>query len=317
MRHTPLAIPLVPALVLAGCVGSAADLDAASLDAADATATIVDRDLSWDGSIPLGATVCPIVTCEQLTLGAAYEPILLDGTLRALSLTMTWEATRPNTEELRFGLNWGGDRYGSVEGPSPLVLELRGLSIAAEDEPYLWAYVPTAVPQGLATALTPQDFRVEGTLSEEVAAIVPQGNATRTVEIVEEGSVGVMAFGCAVLTCLGQNVVQGERFFEQPLHGAVEGELSVEWDAVSPATADLLVGVLACRDPCNSDADVSDSAYVSGPSPLSLDVRGFHVPEGETLLVYVQQPGRSVAGAFVLATAPQDFTLRGTLSGQV
>ena len=162
-----LAIALVPALLAAGCVGAPSDLEAASTQASTAIAPVATQvPFSWDGSITPAVAACPVVTCAGVQLTGFYKPLAPKGNVTGLSLTMTWDAAVPTMEELRLGVSWGEDSYESVEGASPLVLELHDVDIARSKDPYVWVWIPGQDPMGLVAVGTPQDFHVEGTVEE-------------------------------------------------------------------------------------------------------------------------------------------------------
>lgn len=170
-----ISLLLAAPLVFAGCVTPPeVESAAAANDALLATGT-VDTPLTFDGSFGPGVVACPMVTCgnaEPLTERVA--PVDHNGNVSAVSLTMTWDAVSPTMETLRLGISWGnqGDAewsYASVDGTSPLVLE-EAVEIGADQEIYVWAWMPATAPMGVAYATTPQDFHVEGTLSTTEAS---------------------------------------------------------------------------------------------------------------------------------------------------
>lgn len=171
MRGIPLTLAIVSALALAGCVtGAPEEVDAASAQNALAAATpnAASVPFAFDGSFAPGGTVCPVVTCEGVGPGnERIAELELKGTLTAVDLVLTWDAATPAMEELRLGVSWGpsDDReYEFVDGASPLALAVSDLAVTADDEPLVWVWVPEKVP--FLYVHTPQDFHVEGTITE-------------------------------------------------------------------------------------------------------------------------------------------------------
>lgn len=166
--RTILTILLAVPLVAAGCVSAPEELESAAADATDALAATdgVASPFTFDGSIGPVVVACPMVTCTGAAEGDRSTSLPFDGdNLTAVSLTMTWDAAAPHMETLRMGIAWGENGLEYVEGTSPLVLEVDGLEIAKEDEPYFWTWIVTPAPMGVAHVATPQDFHVEGTLT--------------------------------------------------------------------------------------------------------------------------------------------------------
>lgn len=163
-----VAFPLLA--LLAGCVAPGAAPDDAVQAAAAPPGAVASTEepFAFDGNFGPGAWACPVVTCAGQSMGERWRDLGLDGTLTGANLTLTWKAAHPGMEKLRLGVAWGPDddrEHESAEGASPVVLDLAGLAIAPGDEPYVWVWVVSPVPMGAATAHTPQDFRVEGTLA--------------------------------------------------------------------------------------------------------------------------------------------------------
>lgn len=170
-----IALLMTLPLVAAGCVGAPDDVNtAATTPDAALAASATSSPFAFDGNIAPAVTVCPLVTCAQpAPTGDRVAPLDHAGNITAVLLTMTWDATAPSTSALRLGISWGeqGDMdYEMVEGASPLVLDLKGLDIAKGVDAYVWVWMPTPVPMGIATVSTPQDFHVEGNVTTEAVA---------------------------------------------------------------------------------------------------------------------------------------------------
>ena len=174
----PLALVLAAGLALAGCLDGAADeLEGAAADLAAAPqVALVEQPFSFEGRLGVSVVACPVLTC----FGAALVPhelyADLDGAIEAVALTMTWDAATPHTRAMRLGLAWGpeDDRHWEyVDGTSPLVLDIAGLGIQPDDEPYVFGWVPCAVPLCLVVATTQQSFHVGGTVTIRASAEAP------------------------------------------------------------------------------------------------------------------------------------------------
>lgn len=198
MRSRTLLALLTPlALFATGCVALAspnAPADAATSSdvvlepAADAPAPASAPDeaaglslveVRESGQTGVAAFVCvytPVVgDCE-----GAYAPVVesetwfsqdLDGTLRTVDLTMTWDATTPIGEELTLGLavRRGDDwRWILVSGASPLRLHKTDLAIPPDAEVGIYVWTPCEGGVLVFTCTTdPQPFEIRGTLGVE------------------------------------------------------------------------------------------------------------------------------------------------------
>lgn len=162
-----LAIPA--ALVAAGCVTPPDDIEAAATnDASAATIATAPAPYSFDGSFGPEVWACPVITCEGFDPASdRWAALDIAGNLTAINLTMTWDATSPLMETLRFGISWGenGEDYEYVEGTSPLLLELTGIDITSDHKPYIWTWVVPPTPVELVYLSTPTDFHIEGELT--------------------------------------------------------------------------------------------------------------------------------------------------------
>lgn len=95
----------------------------------------------------------------------------------------------------------------------------------------------------------------------------------------------------------------------------VGGNLTLSWDAASPASAQMSLGAIAITpgcDTCNSTHLASD---VSGPSPLAFPLpMGFRFETGQQLQVWVYSSSYEVAGPEAAgASETQGFTVKADL----
>lgn len=110
------------------------------------------------------------------------------------------------------------------------------------------------------------------------AATSSNGSATPTsvsLPIALDGSVGTQAFLCLqpVGECLGEAVQEGKSdlLFEGEAGRVAGGELVLSWNATTPATQELSMGVMLMRGEGEACAPVS-LASGKGGSPLALAV---------------------------------------------
>lgn len=165
--HPALALAIPLTLIIAGCVNAPDDVEAAATSDDITTNAPTDTPYAFEGSFGPMLWTCPMVTCTGVEpTGQRWSDLEIKGTLTSLTLTMTWDASGPHMENLRLGIAWGenGEEYESIDGTSPLVLELADLNITAADKPYVWTWVADSAPLGVAYASTPTDFTIEGEL---------------------------------------------------------------------------------------------------------------------------------------------------------
>jgi hypothetical protein len=124
---------------------------------------------------------------------------------------------------------------------------------------------------------------------------------------------GVMActpLSCPYITPIG---TRDRRFDLKEVAGDLARvNLTLAWDASSPFMEELTFGVFTCGEGC-TDASITNLETASGPSPLTLDVAGFEVPEGETFHVFITSHSATPM-VYASPTTPQDFHVEGTLT---
>lgn len=154
-----------------GCVSVAEDATpAASTDAtASPPALTTTTPIAVEGETAPGGGVCVPVRCVFPSSPGSNTvfPVGVSGTITNVSLTLTWEAVSPASEELVLGIAYegeDGETWEYAAGPSPLTLALSGLSIPAEGAViYVNAYVCQGGDGASACASGPsQAFRIEG-----------------------------------------------------------------------------------------------------------------------------------------------------------
>jgi hypothetical protein len=162
-----LAMLLAAPLLAAGCVSAPSESEAAVATSATTDPASTDTPFTFDGSYGPIVFACPMITCTGVDPSSArWADLDFEGNLTALSLTMSWDAATPLMSTLRFGISWDeGENLEYVEGTSPLLLELDGLNITTADKPYIWTWMVTPSPLGIVHVATPQDYKVEGTLT--------------------------------------------------------------------------------------------------------------------------------------------------------
>lgn len=158
-----------------------------------------------------------------------------------------------------------------------------------------------------AGCVTPPADELEAAAADlEAASVAPV-----VTEVAHDGQIGpVVCVNVCALSALGQS-----RIFETAAEGVVDVALAFEWDAASPRTSTLYGGIFTC-DPeaCFSDSDLSHIEWVEGESPLTIDLKDFEVPEGETLFIFANAPALVGGPVYVQVSTPQPFTVTGTLS---
>lgn len=122
---------------------------------------------------------------------------------------------------------------------------------------------------------------------------------------------GVTPTGAAVCSpvtpCQGQYAAGGESSFELKFSGALDAvDIVATWDAASPASADLGLGLAIERD----GEWTWDIEY--GSSPLALQREGLDIPAGSTVYVYVNAHKCSPTPVAPCVSPEQAFHLEGT-----
>lgn len=138
--------------------------------------------------------------------------------------------------------------------------------------------------------------------------------ALAPVDVAFDGHLGMGVYACAPVTCVSSFPMFPDRFSTYDLQGSVDVALRAEWDATSELSDTLVLGVFACHAQCGNDAEISSFDYVSGGSPLTLDVEGFDVPEDEVLWVYMNVHAFTGFPGYTALYTPQEFHVAGTLT---
>lgn len=160
----------------------------------------------------------------------------------------------------------------------------------------------------------------------------PEPNATRaeapeqadanltTREFTFEGQLGAEAYVCSLEcvgtyscvgeTCTGTRDPRIERSFEIEHDGTLRGvNATLQWDALSPVTETLRVGVAwNCDDGCQYD-------FVDGQAPLELTADDLEIEDEAYVFVWQPDLAEDVP-AYVGATHDQPFTVTGTATVQ-
>lgn len=153
----------------------------------------------------------------------------------------------------------------------------------------------------------------------DTAALDPAPSVTLAaadVPVAWDGSFGLRAATCGPAGCFGQTVAgETERLYEVE---GVAGDLAhvlltLTWTAAAPTNEELGFGIVSCAGECASDADVTRTEFVSGPSPLVLDVSDFPLGPDDKLLLFVNSAGLAPM-VYVTGSAPQDFHVEGLLT---
>jgi len=144
-----------------------------------------------------------------------------------------------------------------------------------------------------------------------LAAASPGASAPRTtVPFQEQGSTFNGFAVCPVQgQCVGTglpNVRSTTSWFEVGLSGVLQDvELTLTWQATTPATAELLLGIAF-----ENEAGESDWLYAYGPSPVVLSESGVGIPADKVHAVYVNA---FKCASIVCASIEQPFSIEGTL----
>lgn len=146
----------------------------------------------------------------------------------------------------------------------------------------------------------PDDLAPAAALSPEAAPVMT------SVPIAHEGSTPDAASACAPGFCYGAGRPGSSSWIEPKLDGLLVGaNLTLTWEARTPATETLLLGIAYA-----TGADSWDYVYVRGPSPLVLERTGLAIEGKDVEAVYVNGYRCEVA---VCASTSQPFTLEGAL----
>lgn len=200
MLERLLALVAGTALLTAGCIGSDATGDTPSATGPEANALETNASatpplaseglpapvepvvvpLAWDGSMATHATLCEwqnVGECVTVPPGTELDNTLmppLPGPPVAGTLTLTWDATSPLTEELVLVVMAMVETEDGMEHPlfvasqntSPIELSFADAVVPPEAMVHLWVGVPSLLPDPFwAAATTEQPFHLEGTFT--------------------------------------------------------------------------------------------------------------------------------------------------------
>lgn len=156
---------------------------------------------------------------------------------------------------------------------------------------------PLAPPVDAAASVDAAKAAAPGTL-EERAIVVP---------IDLQGEIALSAAFCPLVACISANPLPSERFFQQDAKdGLVRYDLTLTWEASSPASETLRLGL------AKGEGESRKLDYVEGTSPLVLSGDSFSVDGGKfDIWVWL---GSATPGAETYATVGQPFTVSGTIT---
>ncbi len=144
------------------------------------------------------------------------------------------------------------------------------------------------------------------------------GRSTVDFALAWDGNLGVDAYACQnMVGCVPENAVSpgdSDRQVAAAGWNLTAANLTVTWQAASPATAEMGIAVMTMHcDICN----MTDTG-VQGPSPLVLQLSGLHeaVSAGGVVHVYLYHTTSAApgGGTFVYGGPDQAFKVVGTLS---
>lgn len=133
--------------------------------------------------------------------------------------------------------------------------------------------------------------------------------AQTTIAVAEDGATPLGGGVCLpVGFCYGA-ARSGEAVFEQRIDGRLTGaHLTLTWDAATPATEELLLGI-AYRS-----GDSYEWVFVQGSSPLVLQEDTLDIPGGSVEALYVSAYRCLGVMAYACVSPQQAFHLEGTLT---
>lgn len=168
------------------------------------------------------------------------------------------------------------------------------------------SFVPLMIAAALALAGC-----VGGATDDAVEAAATDGallteTARTQTPFAEDGALGPGAYVCPLVVCVGGEPTS-ERTWDAPFEGTLVGlNLTLTWDATTPATEELVLGI------GHGAAEGRDYELVTGPSPLELTLDGLNLTASDDVRIFVWmiQPV-PVAGV----VTPQEFHVEGVLLG--
>lgn len=166
------------------------------------------------------------------------------------------------------------------------------------------SFVPWMIAAALALSgcVGAQDDPVEPASTEDAM----DSTAPTETPFAKDGMIGPAAYVCPLVGCVGGEPMS-DRTWDAPFEGTlVAANLTLTWDAMTPATQDLVVGL------AHGPADARKYELTSGPSPLELTVDGLTLTKGDDVRVFVWVPTPLMVAA---ASTPQAFHVEGVLVG--
>lgn len=134
----------------------------------------------------------------------------------------------------------------------------------------------------------------------------------RVVPIELSGSTSDSVYSCAMASC---NEIDpgrsGESWFPFDLKGTLDAtDLTLTWDAQTPATEELILGITYEKEDGSYDF-----VYASGASPLTLAENALGIEGSSVQGVYVNAYRcNGVGPGFACMAAAQEFTIAGSLT---
>lgn len=154
---------------------------------------------------------------------------------------------------------------------------------------------------------------------EEQAAPANQGSAAPETHPIDwQGQVAT--FLCAPsgpYSCFGTGTGDADQDLDTGLVGEIPVlDLSLAWEAQTPATMELKLAVAAGHTECGGDCyywTILD--WIQGTSPLTLEAEDLSIPQGETLWILVDTPDQAPTPLlYSKASLEQPFHVTGTVA---
>ncbi|HET6405720.1 MAG TPA: hypothetical protein VFH78_13845 [Candidatus Thermoplasmatota archaeon] len=121
----------------------------------------------------------------------------------------------------------------------------------------------------------------------------------------QSGMLGPGAYVCPVVTCAGVDLSQ--RGWDADFRGTLVGvNLTLTWDAATPLTEDLVLGI------GYGPMDGRSYELVTGSSPLALELADLSLTAKDDVRIFVFMPVLVPMGA-AMVLPPQEFRVEGTL----
>lgn len=136
------------------------------------------------------------------------------------------------------------------------------------------------------------------------------GLAATVTPVSKDGATPTGGSVCSVATpCQGQYFTGGEGSFELGFVGTLDAvDIVATWEAESPATEDMMIGIGVERD--------GEWTYEveSGPSPLTFTRDGLDIPAGSSVWLYMNAHKCTPTPVAPCVSTAQPFHLEGTFS---